>query len=82
MTLFYNATRTRKDLSDMGAFTKRWVIDQRRRRREKINKLRKRYAAARSESERNALIAKVRQVSPQISTEEFLKPLREASTAK
>jgi hypothetical protein len=66
----------------MGAFTKRWVIDQRRRRREKINKLRKRYSAARSESERNALIAKVRQVSPQISTEEFLKPPRQATTAK
>lgn len=63
----------------MGAFTKRWVIDRRRGRRQKINLLRKRYAAAKSEADRTAIIKKAQQVSPQMSVEEFLGPTRQAS---
>ena len=66
----------------MGAFTKRWLINKRRTRHEKITKLRRRYAAARSDAERNAFVAKARQVSPQMTVEEFLAPMRQAAAAK
>lgn len=65
----------------MGAFTKRWVIDRRRSRRQKINLLRKRYGAAKSEADRTAIIKKAQQVSPQMSAEEFLGPMRETAKA-
>jgi len=65
----------------MGAFTKRWVIDRRRGRRQKIDLLRKRYGAAKSEVERNAIIKKALLVSPQMTTEQFLGPIRQASNA-
>jgi hypothetical protein len=55
----------------MGAFTKRWIIRKRRTRKEKINLLRKRYAAARSEAERSTIIQKAQKVSPQITSEQF-----------
>ena len=63
----------------MGAFTKRWVIDRRRSRRQKINLLRKRYAAAKTEADRTAIIKKAQQVSPQMSAEEFLGSIRETA---
>jgi hypothetical protein len=60
----------------MGAFTKRWIIKKRRTRRLKLDKLRKRYVAARTDTERTSIIAKARQVSPQISQEQFLAPIQ------
>ena len=60
----------------MGEFTKRWIIQKRRARRQRLDKLRKRYTAARSDSERAAIIAKARQVSPQITEDQFLEPIR------
>lgn len=59
----------------MGAFTKRWIIDRRRARKQKIEKLRKRYVAARSDGDRNSILVKVRLVSPQMSQEQFLAPI-------
>jgi hypothetical protein len=56
----------------MGAFTKRWLIDKRRGRKLKINLLRRRYASARTEAERAAIIKKAQVVSPQITAEQFL----------
>jgi len=67
----------------MGAFTKRWTIQKRRARRQKLEKLRRRYVEAGSDTERaSIIIAKARQVSPQISQEEFLRPIRSGSTAR
>jgi hypothetical protein len=60
----------------MGAFTKRWTIRKRRTRRQKLDKLRRRYTAARSDSERATILAKARQVSPQILEAEFLGPVQ------
>jgi len=60
----------------MGAFTKGWIIRKRRTRREKIDLLRKRYAAVRSEAERDAIIQKAQKVSPQITSEQFLAPVQ------
>jgi hypothetical protein len=65
----------------MGAFTKRWIIQRRRTRRQKLDKLRRRYAEARSDTERTAILAKARQVSPQISEQEFLQLIRSEKKA-
>lgn len=59
----------------MGAFTKRWTIQRRLARRQKLDQLRKRYREARSDDDRVAIIGKVRKVSS-ISEEEFLGPIR------
>jgi len=67
--------------STVGAFTKRWVIDKRRGRRQKINLLRKRYGAAKSEADKSAIIKKALLVSPQMSVEEFLGPIKQAAEA-
>lgn len=64
----------------MGAFTKRWTIQKRRGRRQRLDKLRKRYGAARSDTDRASILAQARQVSPQMTEEEFLGPIR-AGTA-
>jgi hypothetical protein len=60
----------------MGAFTKRWVIRRRRSRRQKIDLLRRRYMASTSETQRSAIIKKAQEVSPQITADEFLAPIR------
>jgi hypothetical protein len=65
----------------MGAFTKRWIIQRRRTRRLKLDKLRRRYAEARSDTERTAILAKARQVSPQISEQQFLELIRSRDKA-
>ena len=65
----------------MGAFTKRWIIQRRRTRRLKLDKLRRRYAEARSDTERTAILAKARQVSPQISEQQFLQLIRSEKKA-
>jgi hypothetical protein len=59
----------------MGAFTNRWIIDRRRGRKQKIDKLRKRYVAARSDADRNSILTKAQLVSPQMSQEQFLGPI-------
>lgn len=64
----------------MGAFTKRWIIRKRRTRRLKLDKLRKQYSAARSEADRNTIVAKALQVSPQMSSTEFLAPIQRTSS--
>lgn len=61
----------------MGAFTKRWIIRKRRTRKEKITLLRKRYAAAKSEAERHAIVQKARKVAPQMTSEQFLGPTQQ-----
>ena len=66
----------------MGAFTKRWTIQKRSTRRQKLDKLRRRYTAARTDSERTAILAKARQVSPQILEAEFLGPIRSQDKAR
>jgi len=65
----------------MGAFTKRWVIRKRRTRRQKLDKLRRKYSAARSEADRNSIVAKAQQVSPQLSTDQFLGPIQRPNQA-
>lgn len=65
----------------MGAFTKRWIIRKRRSRRQRLEKLRKQYSSARSEADRSSIVAKALQVSPQMSTQEFLAPIQRASKA-
>ena len=66
----------------MGAFTKRWTIQRRRARRLKLNRLRKRYGEARSEGDRASIVAKARQVSPQMTAEEFLGPIQARSASR
>jgi len=51
-------------------------IRRRRTRKEKIAWLRKRYAAASSQSDRSRLVEKLRRISPTFSMEEFLKPIQ------
>jgi hypothetical protein len=65
----------------MGAFTKRWLINKRRTRRHKIDLLRKRYLAADSEAQRNAILKKAQLVSPQMTVEEFLSTIKKESSS-
>jgi hypothetical protein len=51
-------------------------IRRRRARKEKIALLRKRYAAASSEGDRNRITEKLRRLSPTFSMEAFLKPIQ------
>jgi len=51
-------------------------IRRRRARKEKIALLRKRYAAATTEGDRNRVVEKLRRLSPTFSMEEFLKPIQ------
>jgi hypothetical protein len=51
-------------------------IRRRRARKEKIALLRKRYAAAASEGDRNRILEKLRRLSPTFSLEEFVKPIQ------
>jgi len=50
-------------------------LRRRRTRLAKLKLLRKRYAAARSEADRQAILEKVGRLSPRATKEEFLKPL-------
>jgi hypothetical protein len=60
----------------MSAPSRRPEIRRRRTRKEKIYALRRRYAAAKSDSERNQLFARVQRLSPSITLEEFTAPLQ------
>ena len=59
----------------MSAPSRRPEIRRRRTRKEKIQSLRRRYAAAKSESERQQLFAHVKRLSPLMTLEEFTAPL-------
>jgi hypothetical protein len=52
------------------------VIARRRHRREKLRKLRQKYAAATSEQERQRILEKAFKVAPTITREQFLAPLQ------
>lgn len=52
------------------------VIARRRHRREKLWKLRHKYAQATSETERQRILEKAFKVAPTIPREQFLEPLR------
>jgi len=56
-------------------------IRRRRARKEKIALLRKRYAAASSEGDRNRIIEKLHRLSPTFVMEEFLKPIQTEKAA-
>ena len=55
----------------MGAFSRRPEIDRRRARKERILKLRRRYALAKSEPERRAILDKVYKMSPNMTVAQF-----------
>jgi hypothetical protein len=57
--------------------TRRKTIRRQRKRRQKIKKLREKYLAASNETERQAILEKVKKVSPWLSKKEFLAPLKE-----
>ena len=65
----------------MGAPSTRGEIQRRRRRREKIDILRRRYGQAGSEAEREAIWVKVLRLSPLMSIEEFRKPVAPKPTS-
>lgn len=51
-------------------------INRRRARKQKIALLRKRYAGATSEGDRNRVLEKLRRISPTFAMDEFLKPIK------
>jgi hypothetical protein len=55
----------------MGAFSRRPEIDRRRARKEKMLKLRRRYATAKNESDRRAILDKVYKLSPGMTVAQF-----------
>lgn len=64
----------------MSGFSRGPEIRRRRTRKEKIAKLRRRYAATKAEADHKKILEKMRRVAPTLSAEEFLKPL-ETKTA-
>jgi hypothetical protein len=59
----------------MSTPSRRSEIRRRRTRTEKINQLRKRYAAAKNDGERTKLTDKLKKVSIGLSLEHFVKPI-------
>ncbi len=59
----------------MSTPSRRSEIRRRRTRTEKIDKLRKRYAAAKNDAERSKLTDKLQKVSIGISLDQFVKPI-------
>ena len=57
-------------------------IRRRRARKEKIALLRKRYAAAGSEGDRNRILEKLRRLSPTFKLEEFTGPIQAQKAAR
>ncbi len=64
----------------MSAPSRRPEIRRRRTRKEKIVVLRRRYAAAKSDADRNQIFARVKVLSPAITLDEFTGPLRPAES--
>ncbi|MBZ5629807.1 MAG: hypothetical protein LAO06_13185 [Acidobacteriia bacterium] len=60
----------------MSAPSRRPEIRRRRTRKDKINSLRRRYAAAKSDADRNQIFSRVKLLSPTITVEEFTAPLQ------
>ncbi len=60
----------------MSAPSRRPEIRRRRTRKDKIAALRRRYAAAKSEADRNQVFARVKLLSPAITLEMFTAPLQ------
>jgi hypothetical protein len=59
----------------MSAPSRRPEIRRRRTRKDKIASLRRRYAAAKSDADRNQVFARVKLLSPSITLEQFTAPL-------
>ena len=57
-------------------------IRRRRARKEKIALLRKRYASASSEGDRNRIVEKLRRLSPTFKLEEFTGPIQAQKAAR
>jgi hypothetical protein len=53
-------------------------LHRRRVRRQRLKKLRERYARAKTNAEKEQILQKVSRVAPCVSTEEFLAPLKAA----
>jgi hypothetical protein len=62
----------------MSAPSRRPEIRRRRTRKEKLDTLRKRYHKAASETERDRIFAKVKQLSPAITRDAFTQPQQSA----
>lgn len=54
--------------------THKQAIQRKKRRREKLKKLRARYFQAKTEKEKNLILEKVKKIAPWLSEEEFLTP--------
>jgi len=65
----------------MSAPSRRPEIRRRRTRREKISVLRRRYAAAKSDAERDQIFARVKRLSPSMTLEEFTAPLQSRASS-
>ena len=57
-------------------------IKQRHKRKIKLKKLRLLYLEAKTEQEKEKILEKARRISPYLSKEEFLKPIKEAKITK
>jgi hypothetical protein len=63
----------------MSAPSRRPEIRRRRTRKDKISVLRRRYATAKSDADRDHVFARVKQLSPSITLEQFTAPLQSRS---
>ena len=63
----------------MGRHTRKSEINRRRTRRQRLVKLRRRYASAKNENERSQVLEKLTRVSPAVSREQFLAPTAQKS---
>lgn len=52
------------------------TIEKRRKRREKLKKLREKYLLAKTKEEKERILEKVRKIAPWLSEEKFLAPLK------
>jgi len=52
------------------------TIEKRRKRREKLKKLREKYLLAKTKEEKERILEKLRKIAPWLSEEEFLAPLK------
>ena len=64
----------------MSAFSRGPEIRRRRTRKTKISSLRRRYAAAKSDADRNQIFTRAKLLSPAITLEQFTAPLQARSS--
>ena len=62
---------------NMGGPTRPKYIRRKRKRREKLRKLREKYKLAKTQNEKDKILEKVWKIAPWISKEEFLSPLKQ-----